>query len=257
VVLRGAGENFCLGRDTAGLAEGGPPSALDVRENNTGPALDVYAAFRDCRVPIIGVIHGAAHGFGCAVAGLCDITIAADDASFKVPEMDRDLPPALVMSALSDRVLRKAIMYLVYSRAEVDADTALTMGIVSTVVPAADLGSQLSAISTGCATTCPNAETQPWRASDPHECLPANQRVALSLAQTQRPDSSGSHGDHQPGPLPARIPLSARLSSPLPAVLLQGEGVMVRDSVRRVVQGSLGVAGDGSQSQVPFEDSAA
>ena len=146
VVLRGAGENFCLGRDTRGLAEGGPPSALDVRDNNTGPALDVYASFRDCRVPIIGVIHGAAHGFGCAVAGLCDITIAADDASFKVPEMDRDLPPALVMSALSDRVLRKAITYLVYSRAEVDADTALTMGIVSTVVPAADLDEEIEAL---------------------------------------------------------------------------------------------------------------
>lgn len=146
IVLRGAGENFCLGRDTAGLAEGGPPSALDVRENNTGPALDVYAAFRDCRVPIIGVVHGAAHGFGCAVAGLCDITIAADDASFKVPEMDRDLPPALVMSALSDRVLRKAIMYLVYSRAEVDADTALTMGIVSTVVPVADLDDEVEGL---------------------------------------------------------------------------------------------------------------
>lgn len=146
IVLRGAGENFCLGRDNVFAGEDAPATALEMRDRVTEPALGLYAAFRRCPIPILGVIQGAADGVGCAVAALCDLAIAADDASFRVPEMDRDLPPTLVMSALADRVLRKAVLYLVYSRAEIDAETALRMGIVSCVVPASDLDDEAEAL---------------------------------------------------------------------------------------------------------------
>jgi enoyl-CoA hydratase len=146
VVLGGAGEDFCLGRDIAPPAPGDRTTAQDVRLNDTEPALRVFEAFRRCPAPIIGVVQGAAHGFGCAVAGLCDITIAADDASFQIPEMSRDLPPALVMSALSDRVPRKAVAYMVYSRAEIDAESALRIGLISDVVPADDLDDEVEAL---------------------------------------------------------------------------------------------------------------
>ena len=107
VVLRGAGKDFCLGRDLAPPAAGSTPTALGVRHGNTEPALKAYAAFRRNTVPVLGVVTGGAIGFGCAMAGICDLTFAADDARFQLPEMNHGIP-RLAMSALIDRVPRKA-----------------------------------------------------------------------------------------------------------------------------------------------------
>ncbi len=144
IVLRANGEDFCTGRDTAGVTVGG--TALNIRDRNADPALDFYDSFLRTPVPIIGVVQGLADGMGCALAALCDITIAADTARFRVPEMDRDIPPALVMTAFRDRVPRKAIGYLIWSRDEIDAATAREFGIVSKIVPEGMLDAEVGAL---------------------------------------------------------------------------------------------------------------
>ena len=53
--------------------------------------------------------------------------------------MEHDLPPTLAISAMLGRVPRKALIYLVYTMAEIDAETALGLGLVSAVVPSAKL----------------------------------------------------------------------------------------------------------------------
>jgi len=146
IVLRGAGDNFCLGRDAAALRAAGPfKTALDMRRGNTEPALAVYGAFRRVTVPVVGIVQGRAIGFGCALAGLCDITIASDDAQFQLPEMDHGIPPCLAMSALLGNLAPKAIMYLVYSTELVNAERALAMGLVSKVVSRRDLDKEADA----------------------------------------------------------------------------------------------------------------
>lgn len=144
IVLRANGPDFCLGRGTVGVAVNG--TALNIRAHNADPALDFYDAFLRTPIPIIGAVHGLADGMGCALAALCDITIAADTARFRVPEMNRDIPPALVMTAFRDRVPRKAIGYLIWSRDEIDAATAREFGIVSKVVPETDLDAEVAAL---------------------------------------------------------------------------------------------------------------
>lgn len=141
LVLRGAGADFCLGRDGAAMRAEAPSlkTALDYRRGNTEPALALYAAFRRLPAPVLGVVQGRAVGLGCALAGLCDITIAADNASFQLPEMDHGIPPCLAMSALLDHLSPKQIAWLVYSTEAIDAQRALAMGLVSTLVPAAQL----------------------------------------------------------------------------------------------------------------------
>ena len=54
--------------------------------------------------------------------------------------------PTMAMSALIDRVPRKALMYLIYSAAVVDARRALSFGIVSDVVPEAQLDAAVKAL---------------------------------------------------------------------------------------------------------------
>lgn len=143
VLLRGAGKDFCIGRASMGRPRpAGPLEALE-RRHSTEVIFDCYGAFRRSPVPIVGVVQGRALGFGCALAGLCDITLASDAAAFQIPEMTHNIMPTMVMSALVDRVPRKALTYLVWSSALISASRALQAGIASDVVPAAKLEEEL------------------------------------------------------------------------------------------------------------------
>ena len=132
ILFRGAGEEFCLGREAMGKR---PPhlEAYEVR-GQIEAIFNCYDAFRRANIPVVGVVQGRAAGFGCALAALCDVTIAGDKARFQLPEMAHNIMPTIAMSALIDRVPRKALMHLVYSTAELDAQRALSIGLVSHVV---------------------------------------------------------------------------------------------------------------------------
>ena len=142
ILLRTTGADFCRGRDNTGVPPS--PTALKMRANVCEPILDAYDAIADTPQPVVCTVQGAAHGFGCAIAGACDISIAADNARFKLPEMEKNLPPTLAISALMPRTPRKALTWMVYSMDELDASTALQVGIVSEVVPAAQLDGAVS-----------------------------------------------------------------------------------------------------------------
>ncbi len=146
VVLRGAGNDFCVGRETMGKRPPGQqPDALELRRRND-VVFNCYSAFRRCEIPVIGVVRGRAFGFGCAIAAVCDITLAADSAKFQVPEMAHNIMPTMVMSALVDRVPRKAMTYLVWSTAVVTPARAREAGIVSEIFPATELDAAVDAL---------------------------------------------------------------------------------------------------------------
>lgn len=139
VVLRSSGEDFITGRNNPRPPAGAPPAGALERRRFSEVIFDLYGSFRACPVPIVGVVRGRAMGLGCSVAALCDITIAADSATFQINEMNHRILPTMVMSSLVDRVARKALMYLVLSRATVSAERAQAMNIVTEVVPAGRL----------------------------------------------------------------------------------------------------------------------
>ncbi len=142
IVLRSNGPDFCIGRDPKGRASSPPPDAMTYRDRSD-VVFQYYNAFRGSRAPVITAVQGRALGFGCATAALCDITIAADTARFALPEMGHNIMPTMAMSSLVDRVGRKGVMYLTYSHDEIDAGTALAYGLVSLVVPEAELDDAL------------------------------------------------------------------------------------------------------------------
>ncbi|HEX2728096.1 MAG TPA: enoyl-CoA hydratase/isomerase family protein [Beijerinckiaceae bacterium] len=148
VVLRAAGNDFCVGRASMGKPRDTRPEALALRSTND-VVFRCYGAFRRSPVPIIAVVQGKALGFGCALAAAADITIAADDASFQLPEFGHNIMPTMARSALLGRVSEKALMYRAYSTATLDAPRALQVGIVSEVAPAAGLDQALERL---CAT---------------------------------------------------------------------------------------------------------
>ncbi|MBV9969152.1 MAG: enoyl-CoA hydratase/isomerase family protein [Xanthobacteraceae bacterium] len=144
VLLRGAGADFCVGRQSPPP----PPIAPEAMERRrfSDIVFDAYGAIRNSPIPVVCVVQGRALGFGCAVAAVADITIATEDATFQVPEMLHNILPTMVMSALADRATRKALSYLVYSAKAVSAARALCYGIVSDVVPRAALEAEVTTL---------------------------------------------------------------------------------------------------------------
>jgi enoyl-CoA hydratase/carnithine racemase len=138
VLVKGEGANFCQGRapDAPGKA---PTTALGIRAGVTEPILDVYSDIRATPVPVIAVVHGEAKGFGCALVAQCDLAIAADSATFSFPELDHHLPPTLAMSAMLHKVTPKRLLHLIYTRRTIGAAEALSLGLLSEVVPAGEL----------------------------------------------------------------------------------------------------------------------
>jgi enoyl-CoA hydratase len=155
IVLSSTGPDFCRGRDNAGTPPS--PTALKMRANVCEPILDAYDAIANAPQPVVCAVQGAALGFGCAIAGACDISIAAVNARFKLPEMEKNLPPTLAISALMPRTQRKALTWMVYSMEELDASMALQFGIVSAVVPAAQLDTAVSKLITNMTARSPEA----------------------------------------------------------------------------------------------------
>jgi enoyl-CoA hydratase len=138
VLVRGEGENFCLGRqpDPPGISS---ITATGLRRGVTEPILDVYAEIRSAEIPVIAIVQGEAKGFGCALVSQCDLAIAADDATFALPELDHDLPPTLAISAMLHKIGPKRILQMVYTRRTIGGAEALAIGLVSEVVPRAAL----------------------------------------------------------------------------------------------------------------------
>ena len=138
ILISSAGDDFCLGRDPAGRPSSPPKDALEYRERSE-VVFNFYGAFRRAPVPVIGLVQGRALGFGCAIAALFDITIAAESARFALPEMGHNIMPTMAMSSMVGRVGYKGLVYLTYSTAEIDAKTALAFGLVSQIVPDGEL----------------------------------------------------------------------------------------------------------------------
>jgi len=98
-----------------------------------------YGLVRHSRAPVVAMVRGRALGFGFALAAIADITLAADSATFQIPEFAHNIMPTMVMSALIDRVPLKALMHRVYTAAAFGAEEALKIGAISAIEPASQL----------------------------------------------------------------------------------------------------------------------
>jgi enoyl-CoA hydratase/carnithine racemase len=143
VILTGAGKAFSAGgdvkamRDKAG-AFAGPGVAI--RERYRTGIHQIVRALWGVEVPVIAAVNGPAIGLGNDVACLADMRIAADTAIFGATFLKIGLVPGDGGSWLLPRVIGHArAAELLYAGTTVDAETALRWGLVSRVVPAAQL----------------------------------------------------------------------------------------------------------------------
>jgi enoyl-CoA hydratase/carnithine racemase len=145
IVIEARGSHFCKGRDGRG-ENVASMSAFDLRHKLYSAVLDSYTAIRNAPIPVLALVQGPAVGFGTALAASCDITIASDKAAFALPEIEHGIPPTLAISGIKGHVAAKAISWLVYSAETISATEAVSCGIASTVIPAADFADRTATI---------------------------------------------------------------------------------------------------------------
>jgi enoyl-CoA hydratase len=123
-------------------------AGADIKEMQTKSYMDVYLGdfiapwerISRCRKPTIAAVAGFALGGGCELAMMCDIIIAADTARFGQPEIKLGVMPGAGGTQRLTRFVGKAkAMEMCLTGRMMDAQEAERSGLVSRVVPAADL----------------------------------------------------------------------------------------------------------------------
>jgi len=148
LVISGAGGHFCAGADFAGflaLMQTAPGQAEDpiARYNRGfGAMLERVAALP---VPTIAVVSGVAMGGGCGLAAACDRVIAAEDATFAMPEVTLGVAPAQIAPFVVRRAGPRRGRWLMLGGARLKGADALAEGLADVVVPTSGLSAALGA----------------------------------------------------------------------------------------------------------------
>ncbi len=138
IILTGAGElAFCSGGDQRIRGDAGYQDDAGIEHLNV---LELQRQIRTLPKPIVAMVAGYAIGGGHVLHLICDLTIAADNARFgqtgpKVGSFDGGFGAGLMARTVG---LKKAKEIWLLCR-QYDAQAALNMGLVNTVVPLADL----------------------------------------------------------------------------------------------------------------------
>ncbi len=139
VVLTGAGQAFCSGQDLREHAEllALDSAPLDTVRRHYNPMIETIAAMPK---PVIAALPGVAAGAGAALAFACDFRIAAERASFLLAFAKVGLGADSGASWTLQRLVGPARAAEMLMLAEpIDAATALNLGLLTSVVPDAEL----------------------------------------------------------------------------------------------------------------------
>jgi enoyl-CoA hydratase len=141
VVITGSEKAFAAGAD---IKEMQSKTYMDVYK---GDFIGSWERVATCRKPVIAAVAGFALGGGCELAMMCDFIICADNAKFGQPEINLGVMPGAGGTQRLTRFVGKSkAMDMCLTGRMMDAAEAERSGLVSRVVPAADLMTEVMKI---------------------------------------------------------------------------------------------------------------
>jgi enoyl-CoA hydratase/carnithine racemase len=138
-IYTGAGDRaFCAGLDLKEAAERGSQGA---KRGSQGamPLPSKFKPLLEQSKPTIAAINGIAYGGGFEIALRCDIRICSENARFALAEVKRGLCPPIGSFYLPRLIGMSNAMWWLLSGEPVDAQEAYRIGLVTRVVPFAEL----------------------------------------------------------------------------------------------------------------------
>jgi cyclohexa-1,5-dienecarbonyl-CoA hydratase len=133
LVITGDGEQFfAAGADVSEFATSGAAGIVAGQK--------LTSEIEGCRIPVIAAVNGIAFGGGCEIALSCDLRFASSNARFGQPEIKLGIIPGWGGTQRLPRLIgRTAAMELLLTGDPIDADRALALGLVNTVVQPGEL----------------------------------------------------------------------------------------------------------------------
>jgi enoyl-CoA hydratase/carnithine racemase len=131
-VLSGGGAVFCLGGDYRGA---GPTD--EGRAAYADALIDMDEAMAQLGKPLVAGVNGDAHAGGFGVMVACDLAVAADDATFGLPEAANGLFPFIALATVRDALPKKALFELIYRARLMNAAEAMSLHLINEALPRA------------------------------------------------------------------------------------------------------------------------
>ena len=139
VILTGAGGTFCSGMDLKAFVTGETPYV-----EGRGFAGMVQ---RSTDKPLIAAVEGYALAGGCELAITCDLIVAAENSKFGIPEVKRGLAAAAGgLVRLPRQISSRVAMEMALTGDFMDADRALSLGLINEIAPAGEALAQAKAL---------------------------------------------------------------------------------------------------------------
>lgn len=143
IVITGSEKSFAAGADIKEMVE------VDFLDALQQEFLNDWTCIANCRTPTIAAVAGYALGGGCEVAMMCDFIICADNAQFGQPEIRIGTLPGLGGTQRLTRLVGSAkAMDMCLTGRMMKADEAERSGLVSRVVPLAELQAEAMKVAT-------------------------------------------------------------------------------------------------------------
>ncbi len=177
VVITGVGDKaFCAGADL----QSGAPFGADL-SNPHGAAAELFRRVRRATVPLIARVNGACYAGGIGLMAMCDLAVAAESATFALPEIKVGVFPAQVLGVLQHLLPRRVLIEMCLTGDPIDARRALALELVNAV--ATDLDAEVDRLIGRLLAGSPAAMRRGLYTLKRMESMPFEESVAFAESQ--------------------------------------------------------------------------
>jgi methylglutaconyl-CoA hydratase len=133
IVLTGAGKHFSAGADLQWMQRASQAS-LTWNQQDAQAFAAMLSRIDHCPKPTVAQVQGAALGGGVGLACVCDVAVAAENASFSISEAKFGILPAVIGPYITNALGKRQARRLALTTERLDAHQALSLGLVQAVV---------------------------------------------------------------------------------------------------------------------------